>query len=710
MSSLYDIYLGDIGAMQGYRCRTNTRDSAPQVATRFSTGSAGQSDLDLLKSASLDNLAGGMFQRTYQDPTKAARALGIFNRYDENMYPALPPTLVSSSYTSFTPSAKAESDVISFMSYANFSAGVYYNQLSKVNKSDMVMTSVTLPLALQTLASVNACNITSLCLHGKYLFVASENGGSAPPNTYRYDYAANTWQDLGAPGLLFCEIRGALYMVNQYSTIYSVTNEFAAVSANFPQLSQAGSGDPNAMPTDFKEFNGAGWLAKPDGIYRFDGQTAIRVLPLVTKTLQVWNGAIYFFSGNWLYKFDGTNVTRLQYFGTQEPVTTLGLSCSSDYLFVQTSTVSSSYAQNDKSFANPGTKRIYIYDGVGFSLFSEANVTYGGAFALSLLYVGNRIFEFQADFNGSVWTTQYNRYQLDKIFDATAVTTSSSLDITTSEFDDGFPNIYKSLEVIEPMVAGLISGDQIVVKYQYYDGKTWSSWITAGMLTSTNFGTIELTNASQKLFKRLKINVSLIPAAGSTATVKGVAWRYTLQPRVRWRWQMLLMAEGNGNVTDRSGAAITGDSNFFTNHILKAVKQKTPIFYFGPDYGQVKTTVNNAALSFVVLGQLPIYKDPYSEYSLCAVKNFSGVWEVLRVTDVVYNSGTDETTITVAERGYYGVTPAQIDAGAEFRLAYKVYVNRLLRDQPNLDERTYTEQASGESQLQREPLLELIEV
>jgi hypothetical protein len=84
---------------------------------------------------------------------------------------------------------------------------------------------------------------------------------------------------------------------------------------------------------------------------------------------------------------------------------------------------------------------------------------------------------------------------------------------------------------------------------------------------------------------------------------------------------------------------------------------------------------------------------------------------VLRVSGVSYNGGTDETTITVLERGYYGVTPGTVNADAEFHLCYKVYVTRVLRDAPVLDTNTYNEQdPSGESQIQREFLIELTEV
>jgi hypothetical protein len=551
-----------------------------------------------------------------------------------------------------------------------------------------------------------------MTLHNKYLYVCSQTDTSSPPNIHRYDISANTWQDIGGNAAICGELRGNLYVVQAGSTIYATTNEFAAGVASYTAITVCGSADATYnRPLDWKEFNGAAWIAKQDGIYRFDGIACVRVLGLSTTQLQVFNGALYFYSGNWLYKFDGANVTRLQYFGAAEPVSNLGLSANSDYLFVQTTATTGGYTASDKFFSQSGIKRIYIYDGIGMTLLSEINTTFGSSYLTALLYTGSELFEYESDFAGSAWSTAYTRYDLANIFSASAVTTSSTIDITTSEFDDGFPNIYKALENIEPIYNGLITNDALVVKYQTYDGKTWSSWVTAGTITSATDSKIEITDATKKLFKRLKINVTLTPAAGSTATIKGIAWRYTLQPRARWRWQPLIMAAGNGTLSDRNNTAITTDANAFSNSVIKAIKQKTPIFYFAPDYGQVKTGINSSALSFIVLGQPPIYTDPYNEYMLCAVKNANGVWEVLRVSSVSYNSGTDETTINVIERGYYGVTPAAINANAEFHLAYKVYVTRLLRDQPVLDDNTYNEQATtGESQLQREYLLEIIEV
>jgi hypothetical protein len=129
-----------------------------------------------------------------------------------------------------------------------------------------------------------------------------------------------------------------------------------------------------------------------------------------------------------------------------------------------------------------------------------------------------------------------------------------------------------------------------------------------------------------------------------------------------------------------------------------------------PDYGIIKAGVSAAATSFVVNGRPPLYTDPYNEYQLIAVKNSAGTWEILRVATAVYNPTNDDTTITVLERGYIGITAATINANAEFHLCFKVYVNRLMRDATILDNNTYNEQATGESQLNREFIIELIEV
>lgn len=704
MTSAYDVYIGGISTIQGYRCKSLLRDTAPIIAPKFASGAAGQTDLDLLKSASVDNLAGGMFQRTHVDPQKVARAVGFYNSFDENFYPTLPTSSASGTPQTGTVICKTESESYAFVNYYQRSGGASYNGISKFVGN--VASSLTVPAALYGVAAQT--QVSGLCLHKGFLFLAASPGGGTfvDTNSQRYDIAANTWQDIGGFVSQFFTLRGGLYAINRLSQVFSVTNELIAGAANYTVLAAVGGTDVSVQQA--VEFNGAAWVTKPDGLYRFDGLSCIKVLTLYAQKLTVWNGALFFMVGKWLYRFDGTNVTKLQYFTD----TINSISCDSQYLFLQ-SWVTTSYIDSPKLPTSTGFARIYAYDGVAWTICLEKDITPETSFDHVLVYSNNYLLYSQPEFSGAAWdNNQLFPVNLANIFTSSAVASTSQIDITSSEHDDGFPNIYKSLEVVEVDYSGLVNGDVITVKYQLYDGKTWGSWITAGVI---NFASatpyLEITDLSNKLYKRVKINayVSTMTAA-STLSVKGLSWRYSLQPRMRWRWQIQFMAEGNNNVSDRNNTLIAADSNYFTNHVLKTAKQKTPIFMFSPDYGKIDVTVNSAALTFVVLGQIPLYTDPYSEYQLCAVLNASGVWEIMRVATAVYSSGTDKTTVTVVERGYYGVTPASLNANAEFHLAYKVYVTRVLRDQPILDDTTYAEQTSGESQLQREFLLEITEV
>lgn len=707
-NTIYDIYLGDKASMRGYRLRSFVRDSAPLIAPRFSTGSQGQTDLDLLKSVSVDNVAGGMFQRDFTDSQKVARAIGVYNKYDDNVYPVPAPVLTPASFsTSSVPTAKAESEIYSFVAMGSFSAGTYFNSLWVARQGSPDLTQITGLPAL--VASNGFSNIVDMGLHKGFLYLSLQGSNNAV-NNHRYDIANNTWQDINGVGVIMREMRGVMYHINKQSNIYSMSNEIAASVTTYTFLDVAGSYDQQDIPQAAEEYNGALWIAKPSGLFRFDGVRATKVLSLYARNLCVFNGALYFTAGNWLYKFDGANVTKLQFFGTQEVISKLGLSANSDYLFISSFVQTATYSGSDKDATGAGIRRVYTWDGAAFMLFSEQSIVVNAAPQQGLFYSAGYLYDIFAKSSFGAWVTSYNRFYLLNLFVATAITSTAQLDVTLSEFDDGFPNIFKSAEQIEASFAGMIAGDSLLVKYQIYDGKTWGSWITAGTITTTSPNILELTDFSNKLFKRIKVNYTATLAAGSTFSFKGGSLRYTLQPRGRWRWQALIMAQGNGSIMDRNQNAITDDANALNNYITQSVKQKTPSFLFVPDYSQIKTTVNAAATSFVVQGQIPIYADPYAEYQLCAVKNNSGTWEILRVLNVAYNSGTDDTTITVAERGYLGITAAQLTAGAEFHPAYKVYVNRLLRDAPILDENTYNQQSTGESQLQREFNVELIEV
>jgi hypothetical protein len=713
--SPYDLYLGDIASLQGYRCRTLTRDSAPFVAPRFSSGDEGQTDLDLLKSVSVDDLSGGMFQRDWTDRQKVARAIGVYNPSDAKMYPTPPRSSATALSGGYYLMCKAESPMRSAFVIGAFSAGTYYNLLYTIAPGAGV-TNIALPAAW---ATNGFCNVQGVMLHKNFLYICGQPPSGAYPNCYRYDFNAGTWQDIGGGLNRFCSIRNILYGINYNSDVFVAANETAAGAASYTQIDVCG--DRTQYTYDFIEYNGAGWIAKTDGIFRFDGVKCTKVLNLVTKQLCVYNGALYFVAGMWLYRFDGTNVVKLQFFGSAEKVGdtyngSMALASDSNFLYVSTVMLTSGYANSDKfSTTASGLKRIYTYDGAAFSLLHESDEVFGTSYMPGLVTNGaginNKLFDIFANIVSGSWAANRYEFLFDNLYTTGMVTSASKLEVTTSEHDAGFPNIFKAAELVDLSYTGMIAGDSIVVGYQIYDGKAWGSWITLGTITSTTPNTLEIPSNLSKLYRRIKVSAVATLATGSSLALKGISLRYTLQPRMRWRWQTTIMAEGNSSIEDRNGNKITADANSFTNNVIKSIKQKTPIFMLSPDYGKVKTQFNNVALSFIIKGQVALYTDPYTEYPLVAVKNNAGVWEVLRASTIAYNSGTDETTITVLERGYYGVTAGTVNADAEFHLCYKVYVTKLLREAPVLDVNTYNEQdTSGESQIQREFLLELTEV
>lgn len=698
----YDLYLGDISSLSGYRVRSLRRDSAPLVASRFSSGQQGLSDLDLLKSAALVDTSEGMFQRSHESDRKAARLVGVYNKYDEQLYPAPPRSTALSSPPFGMPRAKAENSQYTFGSFSYFSTGNNTNYLYKAAAGNTNMTSIALPAAVANGGSGATGQITGLCLHGEYLYIGLYDN-SYQQDSYRMKISDNTFQNITGYITLFFELRGALYGIQKNGDLFAITNEFAAGACTYTQLDKVGL---STLPAAVEEFNGAAWIAKPEGLFRFDGFKSVKVLPYQISHMKAFNGALFFVSGNWLFRFDGSNVVKLQYM----PETFSGFSASSDYLFLATHAAVNTYQVTDKFGTYTATdqlRRIYTYDGASFYLLNETTLANPTVAYSQIYYTNSILFDYCHPTSGA----ELHSYAMSTIFSATSVTASSSLEITTSEFDDNFPNVYKTLELVEPIYTGFTSGDSIAVRYQTFNGTTWSSWNTAGTITTAANSQLELTDNSLKLFKRMKISVIVTPAAGSSIALRGVSWRHTLQPRTRWRWTANLMASGNSTSLDRNDNAITADSNALTNQVISTIKRKTPVFLLAPDYGRVKTGISAAALTFIVKGQAPIYTDPYSEYSLCAVQNSNSVWEVLRVSSVSYSSVNDETTITVLERGYYGVTAATINASAEFRLAYRVYVTRLQGETPILDETVYNEQdTTGESQIQREFLLEIVEV
>lgn len=712
-TSKYDLYLGDKSSISGYRVRNLIRDSAPLVAPRFSSGAQGQTDLDLLKSTSVDDFVGGMFKRDWTDSTMCARMVGIYNPYNAMLYPSFAPTpYITTALDTGMPVAKAEDETLAFIAFAEYITGTgYVSKLFKIdrNTTSGELTEITLPTAFTSSAGYQ---ITGLEIHGGYLYIAASAYGSSVTN-HRMKLDTEAFVNITATGTLFAELRGVLYLINQASNIYTVTNEFAAGAATYTKIDTVGRTDYSNTATDMIEFNGALWIAKPDGLFRFDGVKAVKVIKANIRQLCEYNGAIYYVNKQWLYKFDGTNVTKLQFFGYGETFDYLSLASNQDYLFFETYVPSGTFQSlPDKAGSANARRRLYSYDGVGFSIVKETEMT--GLYKAPLtavFYCNNMILEIfclaQSVSDTAPWDIFYNVFDLNNAFSASAITSSAVLEVSTSEFDAGYPNIYKSANVFEIALTGIIAGDSLAVTYQIFDGKTWGSWNTLGTITSTTDNKIEIVDDTKMLFKRIKFNIIATLATGSTLALKGVSLRWTLQPRLRWRWQGTLAAHGVA-IIDRLGAVTTQTANALNNLITKSIKSKTPLYMLTPDYTVVKTTANSAATTIVLQGELPFYTDPYLEYPLIAIKNASDVWEILRVLTVTYAS--DQTIITVAERAYLGITAAELTAGKEVHLCHRVYVTRLIRDSVELNDEIYDEQTLKNTQLQREFNVELTEV
>ena len=471
-------------------------------------------------------------------------------------------------------------------------------------------------------------------------------------------------------------------------------------------LKQIGVADAtNTPPIKMEEFNGAIWIAKPDGLFRFDGVDVSRVLDIYPLYLTPYNGALYYLHKGWLYRFDGSFVERLQYFGDGENV--IDMIKHGDYLAIMTkpNTATYKYAGSDSD----GTidYRVYLWNGVGFQLIMEADTVQDYAFFASaadnlmMCSIANNSFSY--GYTNFDFTQRYKATLAPQVCEA-----------VTSEFDGGFANIFKSAEEVEVDFVRLGASDSIEVSYQYFDGDTWSSWITLGTITSSTDNRVKIVEAGSvvKLFKSIKIRAKATVATSSNFAMGNLSLRYTLQPRHRWRWQVGILAHGVsgfGSVTDRAGAVISGDANSFNNKVVKTIKSKTPVFMLGEDYSQTTASHNAAATSITVASQVPLYTDPYGKWPLVGIKNANSVWEILQVTAASYISVTDVTTLTIKARGYLGITAATINDDAEVRLAYEVYVTRLMRDAPVLDESTYNQQPEGDSQLLREFLIEVVE-
>ena len=316
-----------------------------------------------------------------------------------------------------------------------------------------------------------------------------------------------------------------------WSSVYSVTNETAASAATYTLLKAVGPSEPDTdRPNAFVEFNGAGWIAKNSGLYRFDGADVVKVFPGQCLLLTAHQGALYWHTNGWLYRFNGSLVEKLQYFGNAEYI--IDIQSHLDSLYVLTSTNATDYKFAGSDADGTIDNRIFEFDGANFRVIFEEDLVVPINMISS---VGN----YLVIATGSSVSAACSA-NLINFADRYKVTTSTSQTayIITADFDGGLPNIPKLLRRIQVDVDNTSTTTRATIQYQRFIGSTWSDWSTAepfSFSASTTAGTSTIniptsslvSTTNRSLFNRSRVKVTIDgTATGLSFALKGGTNQY----------------------------------------------------------------------------------------------------------------------------------------------------------------------------------------
>lgn len=655
------LYKPDDGAMPvGFTTERLIIGEADNFAPRI-TSTRGETDLDSTLHHTFDLTAG--FNKLFTEENQNYRVFGHYNELDGTLYPSLSWSTFStgSSYLGSNAwwSAKCTTHMASYVAFRENGT----NKLYRVTASGV--TAVTLPAAISG-ASVE---ITSLLFHKGYLWVAGENSSNYF-NLHRYNIAANTWQDVSGYGVFWFKLRDNLYHINRTSGIYLGSNLESSGSASWTLLKIAGASNPTTdLPVAALDWNGAAWIAKRSGLYRFDGVDVVQIFDFYPQYLTPYNGALYFVTNGYLYRFNGSLLEKIQYFGSADQVTDLQMHL--DRLYIMTVPDTATYKFSGSS--NDGTvdTRIFEFDGVHFRVIDEVDES---AAVFKLASVGNLLLVLLGSSTSTSSGVRY--YDFSKRYQATTAGAVKSY-IITADYDGDLPNITKLLRRVQVDLDNPASTDQVTLQMQRYLDGDWSSWSSVFTLTPSassdqaNTFTFplrsDLTTATAATFEKIRLRVSLVPTAtGSTASLRSVTLHYTLHPRVRSK--VTATFNITGSATFDAKTALDGTANPLTAaeeyYLLR--QMFVPSAYGGTLLLGVERARLHTAVTTITQDLIDVTPDFYISFRDAAAANqayspmvalvdfTNSKIEVVRVSSIEQQA--DKSVLHVHYRGDYRTT------------------------------------------------------
>lgn len=672
--------------------RAYNRSSADEFVARFGSPEKGQSNLDLLKAVTQKSFRGGMFQKHFDDDEMADYIRGgQYNKLDKKLYfsplmgrydvsvPAPNKNSVSTNMDANCATAKCFFNGFLYIAYRNYPSGAITNRLDKIDLETNTRTSITLPAAIANAT----CPITDMIPHRDKIFLTGKSDITDTAfHIHRYDGATTFVSLTTTSGMTFRKLvsfRDKLYAMG-LSDFYAVTNEMSGTTKYTNIKASVGyrDGDIDNVHS-MHVFNGAVYICKADGLYRFDGVEVNVVFDFRSnasldnfRLAATFNGRFYWVFKNTLYEFDGTNLAPLQDFSDGYYI--ISLEAASDRLLIGARyNKSSKSIYPSENFPDPLEIESYTYaaivfDGVGFFEYaSELHDTKNTNLPLGFPVVPTLVSGFSrlawifpityANVSLEPRSNGYYFYNIDllKEFDVSQIGNDRKLEIFGSSMDFGYPSVTKVLNGIDVDCDGFDAENVTLEVYVRTNNRgvisDWElAWSTAHTVSDgidrdyllhdeSTVASPELDLAPPK-FNSIEYYVLAKVAEDYTVTVipriSEITLRYTLQPDLKKQWSLTIPIRGVDHDDFDTPEGETREATYIRNVLQRARDNSLPVLFYDLDYSKI-----TASDSGVIAAK---GENWLNNKDVIAMKDSDRKWLNRRISDVVYDNNNHRTS------------------------------------------------------------------
>lgn len=707
-----------------------SRSSGDDLVARFGSAEQGETNLDMLKAQTQKSFAGGMFQRVFDDPERVSTLEGgYYNEADSKLYFALNEagSQALSSFDEITAYAVHDDKIfVAVRANIPYPGMPWTNALYAFYDNDQTWRRITsLPAAIAN----SQHKITSMVVHRDRLFLS---GNSQPDSFSIAGFGIFRLENTGGDGTgttfvrirqgawrLLASFRDTFYAIGS-NGLWSHTKEFQAGTDQAVGTRIKGVGNYYTWrhTTNFmREFNGALWVGKMDGLFRFDGVDVVKVLDYANTQMndnfmfgEVWNGRLYYFNGLKFYRFDGVNIEFLADFSSVTDQV-FGVSAAADRIMitVKGNTTSSS---SDK-WGQPMTETdvdVYTYSGFGFyKTYSQgcwfAQYGYSAYMIAGLNYYlfcqNDGYLNASSEPRYSAATGEY--FVVDEEF--TNMNRSERIDVISSEINNGYPSVDKMLSGVSIDGQYLDQLDKLEVYVRTEPqtvadaDKEWTDWQLVWQKNADFAGYLNadyiihdgeddgvlVTPSKAVRYRRMQFRFIAAVEAGwagkdNVTRFRSITMRYSLQPRQRLAWILgVSLTPYYSGVTERQmtdGSIDIRSANDVRSAIYNSMHSKKPILFYDIDRYKITAIAGDTlTLSSPLFGR---------DGDVIAFSSDEVSWGNRRIKKTA--NPLEVKLIGEAYRDVLGASSVSPAVGDEVRVSRLAYVTRVTSEVAQLND------------------------